>query len=238
MESTRSAEPLATDATPDHASSRSAGRRLLDVFVSPGELFASFGPSAPWVGPLIVATLLTAAAAVLIPAELYEQQIRDQLTAEQGAAGVDPESMAMYGRIFGVLGTLIAQPLMIFLSAAILLLFFRVGFGGEANFRQHLAVSSHAAMIPAVGALLTVPLQIARGDVQTQLSLSLLTPFLEADSILFRVLNGISVFSLWWLVVLALGASIVNRRPSWGISFGVLFAAYLLVVVGVVMATA
>lgn len=145
---------------------------------------------------------------------------------------MDSESMAKWGRlsgaVFGPLGMLLG----VFLTAGILALVFRVIMSGEAGFRQYLGVAGHASLITALGTVVMVPLWIATGDMQTRLSLALLTPFLEPTNFLHRVLQGIDVFGLWWIAVLALGVSVLNRKFSGGTAAAIVFGVYLLFLIG------
>lgn len=221
------------DTTAAPAPSRSLPRRILDTFVSPGELFAGFGERPPWVGPLLIATVVTVAVFALVPEEIFLEQIREQLRdAPRGAGAPDPETLLGFARVAALATAAFSAPITALLVAGVLTLIFRVFMGGTATFRRHLGVAAHASLIPALGALLTLPLWIATGNLQTRLSLALLTPFLQPDSFLYRLLQGLEVFTLWWIAVLALGAAVLNRNIGWGKAFAILFAVYLVLVAG------
>lgn len=219
--------------SPVEPPSRPLGRRIVDTFFAPGDLFASFGERPPWLLPVLIAMVVTAVGFFLLPTDLYVEQMRDQLRSNPEAGrAMDPESMAKWGRlsgaVFGPLGMLLG----VFLTAGILALVFRVIMSGQAGFRQYLGVAGHASLITALGTVVMVPLWIATGDMQTRLSLALLTPFLEPTNLLHRVLQGIDVFGLWWIAVLALGVSVLNRKCSWGTAAAIVFGVYLLFLIG------
>lgn len=222
-----------TDAPASPAPARPLPRRALDTFVSPGELFAGFGERPPWVGPLLVATVLTVAAFALIPEEVFLAQVREQLQgAPRGGRAPDPETVVGFARVAAVASAALSPWITALVVAGLLTLIFRVLMGGTATFRQHLGVAAHASLIPALGTLLTLPIWIATRDLQTRLSFALLTPFLESDSFAFRLLQGLEVFTLWWLAVLALGAAVLNRGVGWAKAAAVLFAVYVVIVAG------
>jgi hypothetical protein len=123
-------------------------------------------------------------------------------------------------------GTLI----MAFVVAGLLKLVFGVIMKGEATFAQYRSIAAHAALISALGTLVTLPVWIATGDMTTQLSAGLLAPELP-KGILSSVLNALSVFSLWWLAVIAIGVAAVNQRISFVKSAGVIFGIFLVVAV-------
>jgi hypothetical protein len=139
---------IAVQETSDQAPSAGPGplpRRIVDTFFSPGELFARFGPEAPWGIPLLIATVLSAAAFLLLPSEVLMEQAREQMArqGEAAAAGPSPEAMAGITRGVMVGSNFLMIPLMAFLTAGLLTLAFRVAMGGEAVFRQYLAVVCH-----------------------------------------------------------------------------------------------
>jgi hypothetical protein len=174
----------------------------------------------------------------LLPAELYLEELRAAMRQSGApAGGPDPEAMLGFARLSALVGGAVSQLLTALLVAGFLTLVFGVLMGGGATFRQHLAVASHASLIPALGALLTLPVQIARGELQARLSLALLTPFLDPEGLAFRMLRMIDVFSLWWMVLLALGASILNRGVQWGPATAALLGVYLIVMAGIAVAT-
>jgi hypothetical protein len=201
-------------------------KRIVDTFFSPGELFARFGTDAPWGLALLVATLLSAAAFVLVPTELLVEQMREQLASNPQAAGVDPAGMAGIGKVSMIVGNLIMVPIISLITAGILVLLFKVAMDGEAGYRQYLAVVSHVAIVGAVGAWITVGVMIASGDLQNQLSLALLVPGLERGTFAFRFLNIMSVFALWQMALYAVAAAAMNRRIATGKAAVAVFAAF------------
>jgi hypothetical protein len=202
-------------------------KRIVDTFFSPGELFARFGADAPWGLALLVATLLSAAAALVVPTELWVEQMREQLAANpEAAAAVNPETMASFGKWAAVGGNLFMVPIISLITAGILVLLFKVAMDGEAGYRQYMAVVSHVAIVGAVGAWITMGVMIASGDLQNQLSLALLVPGLERGTFAFRFLNIMSVFALWQMALYAVAAGAMNRRIATGKAAVAVFAAF------------
>jgi hypothetical protein len=202
-------------------------RRVLDTFVSPGRLFASFGESPPWAATLAIAVILAAAAVLLIPEQIFVDQMENAVNRRGQPVEItsDPATVAKFGRIMGAVGALIVQPVFTFALAGALTLVFSVLLGGRARYPQHLAVLSHALLISTAGALLALGLSAAFGQ-SVHFSLALLAPFLEEGTYLHRVLEGIDVFTLWMVAVVALGVSIVDGRSWTGVA-AVLLGAYL-----------
>lgn len=213
------------------ARERSLPRRVLDTFVAPGQLFAGFGERAPWFGVLAISTLVMVGVVALLPTELFVAEMRDAMRSRPDAPPMDVEATGGFARVSGIVGAAFAQLVGTVIAAGVLTLIFRLLMNGAGSFRQHLAVASHTSLIPALGALLTLPLQMIRGDLNTQLSLSLLAPWLDADGFAYKLLQGLNIFTLWYLALLALGAAVVGRRTSWGTAAATLFGIYLVILV-------
>jgi hypothetical protein len=210
-------------------------RRVLDLFVAPGTLFHHFREHTPWAGPLLIAMALGMAAVLLVPQEVFVEQARESVRQAGGTGGQmpDPETLAGFARLGGAVAVLIVTPLAALIAAGVLTLVFSTLGGGEAHFRQYMAVTTHCMLITALGGLVTLPIQIARADLTARLSLALLAPVLDPGSFAFRFLQGLEIFTLWALVVAALGVSVLNRRVSWGGASAIVLGIYLLVVAGV-----
>ncbi|HEY0155316.1 MAG TPA: YIP1 family protein [Longimicrobium sp.] len=208
----------------------SLGRRILDTFVSPGELFSRLGPAPPWLDVLMVAAVVTTVIMILIPSEVWVASSREAWNNLEPAQrkAMTPEAMARIARITGPIGAFIGTFIMAFVVAGLLKLVFGVMMGGEATFAQYRSVVSHAALISALGLAVTLPIWIVTGDMNTQLSAALLAPDLP-KGVVRSLLQALAVFNIWWLVVLALGVAAVNRgkvsmAAAAGVTLGVFFA--------------
>jgi hypothetical protein len=203
-------------------------RRILDTFVSPGRMFADFGENPPWAGAMAVAVVLAAAAVLLIPEQIFIEQMENAMSrrGEPVSIDSDPATIAKFGRIMGAIGALVVQPVVTFGIAGALTLVFSLILGGQASYRQHLAVVAHALLITTAGALLALGLGTAFGQ-SVNFSLALAVPFLDEGSYLYRVLEGIDVFTLWMVSVMALGVSAVDDRRSWASAAGILLGVFL-----------
>lgn len=202
-------------------------KRIVDTFFSPGELFARFGPDAPWGMALLIATLLSAFAFVVVPTELFVEQMREQLASNpEAAAAVNPESMAVFGKWAAVAGNLFLVPILSLITAGILVLLFKVAMDGEAGYRQYLAVVSHVAIVAGVGAWVTMGVMVASGDLQQQLSLALLVPGLERSGFAFKFLNWMSIFALWQMVLYGIAGAAMNRHIATGKAVATVLGVY------------
>ncbi len=208
----------------------SLGRRILDTFVSPGELFSRLGPTPPWLDVLMVAAVVTTVAMILVPGEVWLASSREalnEITDPRAREAMSPETMARFSRISAPIGAFVGAFVTALVMAGLLKLVFGMMMGGEATFAQYRGVVSHAALISALGVAVTLPIWIVTGDLRTQLSAALLAPELPAG-VVRSLLQALAVFNIWWLAVVALGVAAVNRgRVSMAAAAGVIFGVFL-----------
>jgi len=216
----------------------SLGRRILDTFVSPGELFSRLGPTPPWIDVLLIAAVVTTAAMILIPAEVWLATSREAWNnmEPQARKAMTPETMARVSRISAPIASFVGTFITAFFVAGLLKLVFGLMMGGEATFAQYRGVVSHSLLISALGTAVTLPVWIVTGDMTTQLSAALLAPELP-KGVVHSLLQSLAVFNVWWLAVMALGVATLNRGKismiaAAGVIFGMLFG--LAAVAGVI----
>ena len=114
------------------------------------------------------------------------------------------------------------------LFAALYWVAFNTVMGGTASFKQVLAIVSHSQVISALGIVAGLPIQLMQTKMTMggPFNLGALAPMLEEGSTLATFLGGISVFSLWGLVVTAIGLGVLYRRNSRNIAI-TLIAVFL-----------
>lgn len=201
--------------------------RVLDTFVSPRRLFAGFRHHTPVMGALALSTLVALVVAGTLPGELFLEQARDAVTrrGEPVTVTSPPAEIIRWGRYLAMLSALAMHPLLVLAVAGLLTLLFGVLGGGRAEFRQYLAVAAHALLVAAAGSLLAIPLRWATGDADAGWSLGWLMP--AQHPFLAVLLSALDPFVLWTLALLALGASQLEPRFSWGRAFAALLGSYL-----------
>ena len=209
--------------------------RLIMVFVAPGELFNQLKLTPKWLGSFILVLVLAGAPATWLQSE---DMVRDQIT--QGLS--DDASAEEVARVEGIgdffaspagrsLSTVLAMAFIAVIMLAyvgLIMLVFNVFMGGEASFKQLFSFTTHASLISSVGALVSVPLKLAKEDMKAGMNLGLLSP---VDSgFLSNFLTGIDIFAIWATIVLALGLSKLYTNRSVGGIAVILFIIFALVV--------
>jgi hypothetical protein len=95
---------------------------------------------------------------------------------------------------------------------------------GLATFAQVLTVVVHASAIFALGALIATPVNYVRESLGS-VSLGSLMPAFGESTFPARLLSAVDLFVVWWLVLIALGLSILYRTRTLPIARW-LFGAY------------
>ncbi len=149
-------------------------------------------------------------------------------------------AMQVQGRVGVYLGpifVLVGMTVWSLLQTAIYWAIFNALLGGTATFKQVLAVVTHSLVIGALGMVIGAPIQLWQGTMSMggPFNLGALVPMLDETSFLARFLGTISVFTIWGLIVLAIGLGVLYKRKTTNIAIG-LFAAYGLIAAAMIAA--
>jgi len=193
------------------------------TFAAPGRLGEALRERPAWLDVLLLLVGLSVLSAALIPEEVYVDAFLSQAPPDAPEEAVRQQAELFFGLrwVFAVL----APPLVVAVIAGVSLFVFNVVLGGAASFRQLFSLAAHAFLIPTVGALLTIPIIRATGDLESSLSLHLLVPGLD-EGFLYRLLRGTSVFSLWACVVLGVGVERLYEGRSLRFAVGTYLVLY------------
>jgi hypothetical protein len=215
--------------------------RFIGVLTSPKATFEAVVAHPRWLGMLALVTIIVAAGVTLpMTTEAGRQAALDnnvrqmenfgmQVSDEMYANMAKGMRFATYQTFFSVL---LAGPIFTFILAGILYGVFAVLMGGQATFKQLLAVYVHSTVISAAGQLFTGPLNYFRGSMSSATNLAVFLPMLDENSFIARLLGMVDLFLVWWLVLLAIGLGVLYRRKTQPIAIG-LFGVYIVIIVGI-----
>jgi len=214
--------------------------RFVGVITSPKATFQAVVAHPRWFGMLALVTVIVAVCVTLPMTteagrqaalennvrqmENFGMQVNDEMYANM-AKGM---RFAAYQTFFSIL---IAGPIFTAVIAGILFGVF-VLMGGQATFKQLLAVYVHSTAVSALGQLFTGPLNYFRGSMSSATNLAVFLPMLDEQSFVARLLGMIDIFVIWWLVLLAIGLGVLYKRRTQGLAMG-LFAVYAVIIVGI-----
>jgi hypothetical protein len=95
----------------------------------------------------------------------------------------------------------------------------------DASFSQVLAIMVHASAIFAVRSIVAAPMNYARESIGGATSLSIVMPAFGESTFAARLMGAVDIFVLWWVVLVALGLSILYKTRTLPIARW-LFGAY------------
>ena len=204
--------------------------RVVAVFVSPGRLFEQLRDKPVWGATMLLLVILNVIMMFLIPAELFEEQIRRSV----GDAGMAEDEIAVavtVGRYAGIAMAGVMGAVGSFIIGAALFFVFSTLLGDNGRFRQYLSVVVHALLVSSVGALIQVPLKRSAGDMELVLSLGTFAPFLQ-DGFLLSFLSAIGLFGIWCAMLMAIGVTRIQPTRGWGGAFTVVMVLYCVFALG------
>jgi hypothetical protein len=217
MSAPTTTEPATTDET-----TPPLPRRLLDTFFSPTRMARAVAREPRWLGALFVMMVLIGLSSALLPPEMFaEVQRRAALQRGVEMPPMTDQTLQMI-RIFSILGGPIAVGIISFIFAALYTFVFVFVLGDQGRYKQYLALTAHAAFIPALLSLPLVPLRIQTGDPQFGLNLASFLFFLEPGYLL-NVFRFMDLTQLWATAVTAWGVHEIDRRRSFTSAFVILF---------------
>jgi hypothetical protein len=137
----------------------------------------------------------------------------------------------------GAISQVIVVPILTALVAAVFMGIFTMVLGGVATFSQVFGVVAHAGLIFVLGALFSLPLKYMNQSLATPTSLGVLLPMVSETTFLGRVLGGIDLFWIWWIINLAIGLGVLYKRPTAPIVWSLLVVVAIFVVASAAVMT-
>ena len=227
------------------AADRNLAARLVGVVFSPGETFRGIAAHPRWLGAMVVVLVIVAGANfALLSTEVGQQALLDQQirSAESWGRTLTDEQQDGMERMLPMMRyitlgfTVVMAPVITFALAGVLYGVFNAGLGGDARYRQVLAVLTHAGAISAVASFFTTPLNYARESLSSATNVGVFLPFLDEGSLPARFLGMIDLFLIWWVIAISIGLSVLYRRRTGPVVVSLL-ATYVIIaaVIAVVM---
>jgi len=216
--------------------------RVHGVIHSPRATFEAVARAPRWFGVITFTALVTTGcSAILLRTEVGQLALLDQWERTASAFGRDiddiqyaaMEDASQHGVAYAVVSSLVNGPLLAFGLSVAFFVAFRASrvakrpdqpvLAGRSAFadrpvavtyRQLLAVVAHAGLILALRQVIAAPVAYARETLASQTTMSMFFGMLNEASPLARVFGIIDIFILWWILVLAIGMSVLYQRPA------------------------
>lgn len=219
--------------------------RAIGVIVSPGETFQVVTRFPRPAGILFLVCLVLGLATglpqfsakgreTLVNAQMTQLERSGQPVSADTRARV--ETFSHYAGYATIVSVFVSVPVITVILCGLYWGIFNTVLGGTASFKQVLGVIAHAQVITALGAVIGAPVQYMSptANMAGPFNLGAIAPMLDPASAVARLLANISVFSLWQIVVSAIGLGVLYRRST-GFIAVFLLAVYLVVMTGVTL---
>lgn len=205
--------------------------RIIGIFIQPRKVFESF-PESPrlvdWLIPLlllfVIGGISSKLTAPLVMDYRYEaiannpdipddkkEEILEKFDTEESGAGM-LLTMAIVG---GTIWYLIQSGILFGLGSLVL--------GGAMNFISIWTLVLYVNLIGILEFLVKIPIILSTGNLKVEMGLSLLLPDSMAGTMLHNLLFQFDIFSIWRVVLIGLGMSILfqlDRRKTYLVLFG------------------
>jgi len=212
------------------------GARIVGVFFNPEKIF-TYLRSKPdiWI-PLIIIILF----GIIASATLYDIAIDTQIQKIEQNPNIPDERKdliidSMESRregtwryisifVFPSVGAVV----MVSLVALVFLFIGNVLLGGQSKFKQIFSVYAYAYLIPTIlGSIVKIPLILQKKSIDVHTSLAIFLPDDASKTTLYRFLDSLDVFTLWFLIVFGIGFSILYRMTK-GKGIATVFTTWLI----------
>lgn len=213
--------------------------RFVGIVVSPGETYRSIVATPKWLGMLVVTTLiislfsalpLTTDAGKQAALSMQQQQLQSFGVQMNDQARARMEEGAARMPYFAGIGAMVFAPIFCLIVAGILFAVFNAGLGGEASFKQVFTVYVHAGVIGALSLIFSGTINYFRATQGNVANLGALLPMISDTSFLGHLLGIIDVFTIWSVIVLAIGLGVLYRRRTQPIAIS-LMSVYAVIVI-------
>jgi hypothetical protein len=187
-------------------------------------------------GPLVISILVGVMVIVALPDRVLFEGMQGATTRRGVPVEITSSHaiVALFERVRLSMGVVAAQPMLAAMLAGVLTLGFSKLMRWPAEFRQYLAVTTHAFLISALGAVLALVVQLATGRWEWSPSLGLLVPAAAgAETVFAHAASFANPFTIWMLVVIGIGVATINGRTRATLPVTVLLAGYLGLALGV-----
>jgi hypothetical protein len=220
--------------------------RLSGVLLGPRKAYGEVAARPRWLGALaVVLAIMATCSIVFFSTEIGRQALFDQQIRAVESLGIklpdasyqllEERTLSPSTPYITAAGQVVFVPIFMLVIAGIVIAVFNAVLGGSGTFKQAFAVVAHSGVIIAVQQLFVYPLDYARESLSSATSLAVFLPFLDDTTFPARLLAGIDLFLIWWIVNLAIGLGVLYKRRTAPIAVGILgvYLAIALVIAGV-----
>lgn len=192
--------------------------KVVGVFTSPRQTFEAIAERPSWLIPYILVCVIGFGSFyltrdVVLNTQIERIQNNPNLSQEQIDTIVERMERSSTGT--GIIWQVVSIPvvtLVVFAIVAGVLMFGgNVVLGGAARFKQLFSIYAWSSLISALSAIVKTPLILATGSISVGTSLAVFMPADSYTTFLYNFLAKFDVFSIWQLIVVTIGISVLYR---------------------------
>ncbi len=224
--------------------------RLVNVIIDPKPAFADIAARPGWWVPMILTMLCTLGYMLAFSSHVgWEHFLRQKFEASSKAQSMSPEDreraiemQLKFAPAFGTVIAVVAPPVMMLITAGVLLFVFNTMLGAAAKYRQVLGVAAYASVPQVLGLAGAVIVMFIKDPSDFDLNNPAgynLGFFLDPHSVpawLVSLGTSIDVFAFWMILLTATGMAAVTRKRWSSALAGVLIPWAVVVVLKVGLA--
>lgn len=214
-------------------------QRVFAIFTGPRAAIAGLTERPTFLLPMVVFLIVVLGQTLLIYQPAIVPMQIEQMEKKVDAGQMSPEALdhmeemmrTPVAEAWGVGIAVIVVALINLLIAGLVLVAMNFVLGAHMTFRQAWSLTWWTSLISIVSVVLSTVMTMATGKFPVHLGLGVLAPPEQATSRLGifagSLLDAVSPFTLWWLAVLVIGASVMSGKAVRAV--GWTFAAFYLV---------
>jgi hypothetical protein len=217
--------------------------RVAGVFYEPGKVFADVAQKPRWIVPMLISILAGLALVYAISSHIgWETTIRQTLANNPRTADMPAEQRekaiatgAKVGSIIGWVGAILGAPFSVLIIAGVLTGIFNGLVGTDVKFAQAFAITTYALLVRAVFTGILILLIYLKPPEDFNIQVSPFSPAaymnrLENPKWLMALCGSLDLFTIWAIVLLAIGFSVAARKLSFSKALMTILIPWLIVV--------
>jgi hypothetical protein len=211
--------------------------KIINIFFSPAKVFQSLKEKPAWTLPLVIVLVFVALTAVVtvISTKDVAMAKQEEILKERGMSEeqIQQAKVFMTGPmpiIFGAIGAIIVTGVILLIFALLLNVLIPT-LGGVASFARVFSVVSHSALVMVPGNIIRLLLILVTKSLYATTSLAAFTPNLARNSIAFQLLASFDLFTIWEMILVAMGIRIANdmkKNNAYLLVFGIWVGSVIL----------
>lgn len=196
------------------------GQKIVGVFTSPGQTFASLDQKPSWIVPFIIAVVVGLIYVFLttdiIIKDTLAQQEEQMLEQGMDSAQID-QAMATTEKFmrFSMPAFAVVMPLVLWVVIAGVFMFVgNVVLGGTGSFKKVFSVTAWSWLIQILGSLIMLPLVLAKETILITFSPAAMMSSAAKMTFLYQFMSKLDIFNIWFLAVLSIGLAVIYRMKT------------------------